>query len=228
MIWLLLQLLRLRIWRSCGWLGVSWLRIWGLVCIAVRCRKLRLVFLKWCLKVSDLGVELLALKCKDIRRLDLYYLQVIWGRFSVWFLRNMKERKIQRLLVELLFVFTSFTNWSLLKLLSGQYMLLMLFCYVTVVFLLPIWCHNVSFDLDLSIDKNLIVSNVIFCHLGLKLKFGFLMIRTLLLFPDALFLFRALIKSMIGKILILVGQYLMVSIPEKLSQKIQELGYAPW
>jgi hypothetical protein len=107
-------------------------------------------------------------------------------------------------------------------------MLLMLFCYVTVVFLLPIWCHNVSFDLDLSTDKNLIVSNVISCHLGLKLKFGFLMIWTLLLFPDALFLFRALIKSMIGKILIPVGQYLMVSIPEKLSQKIQELGYVPW
>ncbi|KAG5224952.1 F-box/LRR-repeat protein [Salix suchowensis] len=47
----------------------------GIGCIAVGCRKLRLICLKWCLKVSDLGLQLLALKCKEIRSLDLSYLQ---------------------------------------------------------------------------------------------------------------------------------------------------------
>jgi len=49
----------------------------GIGCVAVGCRKLRLICLKWCLKISDLGVQLLALKCKEIRSLDLSYLQVI-------------------------------------------------------------------------------------------------------------------------------------------------------
>ncbi|XP_011041841.1 PREDICTED: F-box/LRR-repeat protein 3-like [Populus euphratica] len=48
----------------------------GIGCVAVGCRKLRLISLKWCLKVSDLGVQLLALKCKEIRSLDLSYLQI--------------------------------------------------------------------------------------------------------------------------------------------------------
>lgn len=46
----------------------------GIGCIAVGCRKLRLINLKWCLRVSDLGVGLIALKCKEIRCLDLSYL----------------------------------------------------------------------------------------------------------------------------------------------------------
>ncbi|KAB5524503.1 hypothetical protein DKX38_022252 [Salix brachista] len=48
----------------------------GIGCVAVGCRKLRLICLKWCLKVSDLGLQLLALKCKEIRSLDLSYLQI--------------------------------------------------------------------------------------------------------------------------------------------------------
>ncbi|XP_050384406.1 F-box/LRR-repeat protein 3-like [Argentina anserina] len=48
----------------------------GVGCIAVGCRKLKLVSLKWCLGVGDLGVELLALKCKDLRSLDLSYLPI--------------------------------------------------------------------------------------------------------------------------------------------------------
>ncbi|KAF8397176.1 hypothetical protein HHK36_016083 [Tetracentron sinense] len=48
----------------------------GIGCIAVGCRKLRLVSLKWCLGVSDLGVGLLAVKCKEIRSLDLSYLPI--------------------------------------------------------------------------------------------------------------------------------------------------------
>lgn len=48
----------------------------GIGCIAVGCRKLRLLCLKWCLRVGDLGVELIALKCKGIRSLDLSYLPV--------------------------------------------------------------------------------------------------------------------------------------------------------
>ncbi|OMP02349.1 Leucine-rich repeat, cysteine-containing subtype [Corchorus olitorius] len=48
----------------------------GIGCIAVGCRKLRLLCLKWCLRVGDLGVELIALKCKEIRSLDLSYLPI--------------------------------------------------------------------------------------------------------------------------------------------------------
>lgn len=48
----------------------------GVGCIAVGCRKLRLISLKWCPGVGDLGVGLLAVKCKDIRSLDLSYLPV--------------------------------------------------------------------------------------------------------------------------------------------------------
>lgn len=50
----------------------------GIGCIAVGCRKLRLLSLKWCLGVGDLGVGLIAVKCKDIRSLDLSYLPVIF------------------------------------------------------------------------------------------------------------------------------------------------------
>ncbi|PSS34732.1 F-box/LRR-repeat protein [Actinidia chinensis var. chinensis] len=48
----------------------------GIGCIAVGCRKLRLISLKWCLSVGDLGVGLLAVKCKEIRSLDLSYLPI--------------------------------------------------------------------------------------------------------------------------------------------------------
>lgn len=48
----------------------------GIGCIAVGCRKLRLVNLKWCLGVGDLGVGLIALKCNQIRSLDLSFLPI--------------------------------------------------------------------------------------------------------------------------------------------------------
>ncbi|XP_057983118.1 F-box/LRR-repeat protein 3 isoform X2 [Malania oleifera] len=48
----------------------------GIGCIAVGCRKLKVVSLKWCLGVGDFGVGLIAVKCKDIRRLDLSYLPI--------------------------------------------------------------------------------------------------------------------------------------------------------
>ncbi|XP_030439568.2 F-box/LRR-repeat protein 3 [Syzygium oleosum] len=48
----------------------------GVGCIAVGCRKLRLLSLKWCLGVGDLGVGLVAVKCKEIRSLDLSYLPI--------------------------------------------------------------------------------------------------------------------------------------------------------
>ncbi|XP_059296709.1 F-box/LRR-repeat protein 3-like [Lycium ferocissimum] len=48
----------------------------GLGCIAVGCRKLRLLSLRWCLGVGDLGVGLIAVKCKEIRTLDLSYLPI--------------------------------------------------------------------------------------------------------------------------------------------------------
>ncbi|KAJ4830695.1 hypothetical protein Tsubulata_028412 [Turnera subulata] len=48
----------------------------GVGCIAVGCKKLRLISLKWCLGVTDLGIGLLAVKCKEIRSLDLSYLPI--------------------------------------------------------------------------------------------------------------------------------------------------------
>ncbi|CAI9097208.1 OLC1v1033581C1 [Oldenlandia corymbosa var. corymbosa] len=48
----------------------------GIGCIAVGCKKLRLLSLKWCLGVGDLGVGLIAVKCKEIRCLDLSYLPI--------------------------------------------------------------------------------------------------------------------------------------------------------
>lgn len=54
----------------------------GVGCIAVGCRKLKLLSLKWCLGVGDLGVGLIAVKCQDIRSLDLSFLPV----FQLFFL----------------------------------------------------------------------------------------------------------------------------------------------
>jgi F-box/leucine-rich repeat protein 2/20 len=48
----------------------------GIGCIAVGCKKLRLISLKWCIGVSDLAVGVIAVKCKEIRSLDLSYLPV--------------------------------------------------------------------------------------------------------------------------------------------------------
>ncbi|PON94364.1 F-box domain containing protein [Trema orientale] len=48
----------------------------GVGCIAVGCRKLRLISLKWCLGVGDFGVGLIAVKCKEIRSLDLSFLPI--------------------------------------------------------------------------------------------------------------------------------------------------------
>ncbi|XP_054783339.1 F-box/LRR-repeat protein 3-like [Prosopis cineraria] len=48
----------------------------GIGCIAVGCRKLRLICLKWCVGVGDLGVELIAIKCNELRCLDLSYLPI--------------------------------------------------------------------------------------------------------------------------------------------------------
>lgn len=49
----------------------------GIGCVAVGCKKLRVINLRWCLGVGDLGVGLIAVKCKEIRSLDLSYLPVI-------------------------------------------------------------------------------------------------------------------------------------------------------
>lgn len=48
----------------------------GIGCIAVGCKKLKLINLKWCLSVGDLGVGLIAVKCKEIQSLDLSYLPI--------------------------------------------------------------------------------------------------------------------------------------------------------
>ncbi|XP_058110460.1 F-box/LRR-repeat protein 3 [Magnolia sinica] len=48
----------------------------GIGCIAVGCRKLKLICLRWCLGLTDLGVGLIAVKCREIRSLDLSYMQI--------------------------------------------------------------------------------------------------------------------------------------------------------
>ncbi|KAL9270915.1 F-box/LRR-repeat protein 3-like protein [Drosera capensis] len=48
----------------------------GIGCVAVGCRKLRLLSLRWCLGVGDLGVGLIAVKCQELRSLDLSYLPI--------------------------------------------------------------------------------------------------------------------------------------------------------
>ncbi|XP_062094929.1 F-box/LRR-repeat protein 3 isoform X2 [Humulus lupulus] len=48
----------------------------GVGCIAVGCRKLKLISLKWCVGVGDFGVGLIAVKCKEIRSLDLSFLPI--------------------------------------------------------------------------------------------------------------------------------------------------------
>ncbi|XP_027334595.1 F-box/LRR-repeat protein 3 isoform X1 [Abrus precatorius] len=48
----------------------------GIGCIAVGCRKLRLICLKWCVGIGYLGVDLVAIKCKELRSLDLSYLPI--------------------------------------------------------------------------------------------------------------------------------------------------------
>ncbi|XVE97163.1 hypothetical protein REPUB_Repub02eG0287600 [Reevesia pubescens] len=50
--------------------------VMGLGCVAVGCRKLRFLCLKWCLGVGDFGVGLIAVKCKHICYLDLSYLPI--------------------------------------------------------------------------------------------------------------------------------------------------------
>ena len=55
----------------------------GLGCVAVVCTELRELSLKWCLGVSDLGIQLLALKCKKLTSLDLSYTMVSVVRVSL-------------------------------------------------------------------------------------------------------------------------------------------------
>ncbi|XP_050113077.1 F-box/LRR-repeat protein 3-like isoform X4 [Malus sylvestris] len=43
----------------------------GIGCVAVGCRKLRLLCLRWCIRITDLGVGFIAVKCKELRSLDL-------------------------------------------------------------------------------------------------------------------------------------------------------------
>ncbi|XP_047954986.1 F-box/LRR-repeat protein 3-like [Salvia hispanica] len=64
----------------------------GIGCIAVGCKKLKLVCLKWCVRITDLGVALLANKCTLLRALDLSYLPITdKGLSPVLQLKNLKE-----------------------------------------------------------------------------------------------------------------------------------------
>lgn len=54
----------------------------GLAKIAVGCGKLERLSLKWCLEISDLGIDLLCKKCLDLKFLDVSYLKVCFVAFS--------------------------------------------------------------------------------------------------------------------------------------------------
>ncbi|KAI3461696.1 hypothetical protein Pfo_018359 [Paulownia fortunei] len=64
----------------------------GIGCIAVGCKKLKLICLKWCVRVTDLGVGLIANKCQELRCLDLSYLPITEICLSpILQLQNLKE-----------------------------------------------------------------------------------------------------------------------------------------
>jgi F-box/leucine-rich repeat protein 2/20 len=48
----------------------------GLAKIVVGCGRLVRLSLKWCMEISDLGVELLCKKCLELKFLDVSYLKV--------------------------------------------------------------------------------------------------------------------------------------------------------
>ncbi|XP_057962744.1 F-box/LRR-repeat protein 3 [Malania oleifera] len=48
----------------------------GLAKIAVGCGKLESLSIRWCLEISDLGVDLLSKKCLDLKSLDISFLKV--------------------------------------------------------------------------------------------------------------------------------------------------------
>ncbi|CAA2976802.1 Hypothetical predicted protein, partial [Olea europaea subsp. europaea] len=66
----------------------------GIGCIAVGCKKLKLICLKWCVRLTDLGVGLIATKCKDIQSLDLSYLLVLLSWYTSHFFRPLRYGRI--------------------------------------------------------------------------------------------------------------------------------------
>ena len=48
----------------------------GLARIAVGCSMMERLSLKWCLEISDLGIDLLCKKCLELKVLDVSYLKV--------------------------------------------------------------------------------------------------------------------------------------------------------
>ncbi|CAD6205984.1 unnamed protein product [Miscanthus lutarioriparius] len=64
----------------------------GLGCVAVVCTELRELSLKWCLGVSDMGIQLLALKCRKLTSLDLSYTMITKDSFpAIMKLPNLQE-----------------------------------------------------------------------------------------------------------------------------------------
>uniref|UniRef100_J3NAR5 F-box/LRR-repeat protein 15-like leucin rich repeat domain-containing protein n=1 Tax=Oryza brachyantha TaxID=4533 RepID=J3NAR5_ORYBR len=67
----------------------------GLGCIAVGCPDLRDLSLRWCIGVTHLGLDLLALKCKKLNVLDLSYTMIVKKCFPA----IMKLQNLQVLLL---------------------------------------------------------------------------------------------------------------------------------
>jgi F-box/leucine-rich repeat protein 2/20 len=53
----------------------------GLAKVAVGCPRLERLSFKWCREISDIGVDLLAKKCRDLRSLDISYLKVRYSSY---------------------------------------------------------------------------------------------------------------------------------------------------
>lgn len=50
----------------------------GLAKIAIGCQCLEKLCLKWCIEITDLGIDLLSKKCRELKELDISYLKVCY------------------------------------------------------------------------------------------------------------------------------------------------------
>lgn len=54
-------------------------------CISDVCKTLRSLCLKWCLCIIDLGVGLIAMKCKEIQSSNIAYLSILFSNYYLFF-----------------------------------------------------------------------------------------------------------------------------------------------
>ncbi|XP_071716848.1 F-box/LRR-repeat protein 3-like [Rutidosis leptorrhynchoides] len=64
----------------------------GLAKIAIRCQNLEKISLKWCLEITDLGIDLLSNKCPNLKHLSVSYLKL--SNESLRSISNMKKLQV--------------------------------------------------------------------------------------------------------------------------------------